>query len=201
MRRRHRGLCCARQFKSSTEGRRRLPPTSTPTVRAALDQRRRVTTVRRLLPVRRNSIKSTSTAATAMITHTHGSMTRLLPLNPDPYPRWPSCTPRNESVLLRPFCPRGQPSGIGSRGRPRAHHRRVVARRTSEHQLHVRMRRTPSAEHAVPSEGEGGRPSRVVLRLVKDPPSWSLCCLGGWRRGTYPRLRDSNSLRLVDFPG
>lgn len=51
-----------------------------PTVRA-LDQRRRVTMVRRLLPVRRNSIKSTSTAATAMITHTHGSMTRLLPLN------------------------------------------------------------------------------------------------------------------------
>jgi hypothetical protein len=39
----------------------------------------------------------------------------------------------------------------------------------------------------VPSEGEGGRPSRVVLRLAQDPPSRSLCCPGDGRRGTYPR--------------
>jgi hypothetical protein len=111
------------------KGRRRLPPTSTPTVRAALGQRRRVTTVRRLLPVRRNSIKSTSTAATAMITHTHGSMTRLLPLNPtltpDGLPAHPAISPSSYG----PSVP-GQPSGIGREGRPRAHRRRVVARRT-----------------------------------------------------------------------
>jgi hypothetical protein len=91
----------ARRFDgSSTEGRRRLPPTSTPTVRATLDQRRRVTTVRRLLPVRRNSIKSTSTAATAMITHTHGSMTRLLPLQSDPYPDGPPANPASYAKAL-----------------------------------------------------------------------------------------------------
>lgn len=113
MRRRHRGLCCARQFKSSTEGRRRLPPTSTPTVRAALDQRRRVTTVRRLLPVRRNSIKSTSTAATAMITQTHGSMTRLLPLSstltPDGPPAHPVISPSSHG----PCDPEANPAESG----------------------------------------------------------------------------------------
>jgi hypothetical protein len=119
----------------------------------------------------------------------------------DPYPRWPSCTPGHQSVFPRPCDPEANPAESGVEV-GRAH---ITARR-----------RTPDFGAPTP------RPNEVHTLRLNIPSSqkeragglleWSYDLPKTLRAGRYVALatggaepihaaRNSNSFRLVDFPG